>query len=229
MSDACERILASVRRSLLRATLPDAEPVGACRVPERGNAPARGDDLAGPFTTALGALTGHVHRAATSAEAVERVAAIFRAHQATTYISWDEDALGCPGVIDGLRSHGLRRVAYDVPSGIEARGRVMASLAAVPVGITGADAALADSGAIVLVSGPGRGRLVSLLPPLHVALVPVGRLRPGLDAVLAERLGLLDDGSNVVAIAGPSRTADIEMTLTHGVHGPKALHVVLIG
>jgi L-lactate dehydrogenase complex protein LldG len=78
----------------------------------------------------------------------------------------------------------------------------------------------------VLVSGPGRGRLASILPPLHVAIVSERRLRPSLAALLREEPRLLDEGSNVVVVAGPSRTADIEMTLTHGVHGPKHLHVI---
>jgi L-lactate dehydrogenase complex protein LldG len=52
-------------------------------------------------------------------------------------------------------------------------------------------------------------------------------LRPSLAALLREEPGLLDSGSNVVIVAGPSRTADIEMTLTHGVHGPKHVHVIL--
>jgi L-lactate dehydrogenase complex protein LldG len=52
-------------------------------------------------------------------------------------------------------------------------------------------------------------------------------LRPSLAALLREEPGLFDAGSNVVIVAGPSRTADIEMTLTHGVHGPKHVHVIL--
>jgi L-lactate dehydrogenase complex protein LldG len=98
----------------------------------------------------------------------------------------------------------------------------------VGIGLTGAHAALADSGAIVLVSGPGRGRLASLLPPAHVAIVSERRMWPSLPALVRAEPGLLDAGSNVVVVAGPSRTADIEMTLTHGVHGPKHVHVILM-
>jgi L-lactate dehydrogenase complex protein LldG len=105
----------------------------------------------------------------------------------------------------------------------------METLGAVVLGFTGADAALADSGAIVLVGGPGRSRLASLLPPIHVALLPVDRVLPDLATLFAGRPGLLDESSQVVCIAGPSRTADIEMTLSHGVHGPTHVHVVLIG
>ena len=68
---------------------------------------------------------------------------------------------------------------------------------------------------------------MSVLPPVHVAVVEERRLRPSLAALLHEEPGLLDSGSNVVIVAGPSRTADIEMTLTHGVHGPKHVHVIL--
>ncbi len=93
--------------------------------------------------------------------------------------------------------------------------------------MTGAHAAIAENGAVVLVSGPGRGRLASLLPPVHVAIVPERRLRPTFAALVREEPRLLDSGSNVVLIAGPSRTADIEMTLSHGVHGPRHIHVIL--
>ena len=116
-----------------------------------------------------------------------------------------------------------------MPSDGAARDRVMRMIAAPPLGVTGADAALADTGALVLVAGPGRGRLCSMLPPVHVALVPLERLVRDLGAFLESRPGLLDEASNVAVIAGPSRTADIEMTLTHGVHGPRHVHVVLMG
>jgi L-lactate dehydrogenase complex protein LldG len=105
----------------------------------------------------------------------------------------------------------------------------MERLGAITLGITGADAALADAGAIVVVAGPGRGRLVSVLPPVHVAIVSRQQLVANLGTLLQRRPGLLDEASNIVIIAGPSRTADIEMTLSHGVHGPKHVHVVLVG
>jgi len=109
----------------------------------------------------------------------------------------------------------------------ERRQQDVDALAGIGLGVTGAHAALAENGGIVLVSGPGRGRLASILPPLHVAIVSERRLRPSLAALLREEPRLLDEGSNVVVVAGPSRTADIEMTLTHGVHGPKHLHVIV--
>jgi L-lactate dehydrogenase complex protein LldG len=181
------------------------------------------------FTAALEGLKGHVRRVPTAADAAAAVLEIAEAHGATKCLSWDEDALCCPGVLAFLASRGVRRVRYEVHSDAVRRRQTMDALGGVGLGLTGADAALADTGALVLTAGPGRGRLVSLLPPVHVAIVPVDRLVPSLGALFAARPGLLDESSNVVAIAGPSRTADIEMTLTHGVHGPKRVYAVLVG
>ena len=225
MSEARDRILGSVRDSLVRAVLPDATPTLAS--PRQPRLPD--DTLAGRFTAALEGLKGHVHRVATSTEAAAAVLEIARQHDATTFLSWDEEALSCPGVLASLAGHGVRRIPYDVPTDTADRQRLMTRLGGVPLGLTGADAALADSGALVLTAGPGRGRLVSLLPPVHVAIVPITRLVSSLGVLIEDRPGLLDEASNVVAIAGPSRTADIEMTLTHGVHGPKHVHVVFVG
>jgi L-lactate dehydrogenase complex protein LldG len=229
MSDARGRILAAVRYSLVRAVLPDASahPVGRTTRPQ--GTPLDRDTLVAAFVAAVVALTGRVHRAASSAHAADIVADIARDAHATSFVSWDEHAIGCPGLHARLASQGLRRLTYDVPSDPAARLRVMEDLGAVVVGVTGADAALADSGAIVLVGGPGRSRLVSLLPPIHVAILTVDRVLPDLAALFTERPGLLDEASQVVCIAGPSRTADIEMTLSHGVHGPTHVHVVLVG
>jgi L-lactate dehydrogenase complex protein LldG len=229
MSDARTRILGTVRDSLLRAVLPDAtaalERPGAVR-------PAPWPDariMVDTFTSALEGLTGHVRRVATPADAAAAVFDIATEYGVAEYMSWDEAALGCPGIQAALASRGLRRVAYTVPAESVLRQQTMDALAGVGLGLTGADAALADTGALVLTAGPGRGRLASLLPPVHVAVVPVDRLVPSLGALFEARPGLLHKSSNVVVIAGPSRTADIEMTLTHGVHGPKHVYAVLVG
>jgi L-lactate dehydrogenase complex protein LldG len=99
------------------------------------------------------------------------------------------------------------------------------------IGVTGADYALADTGTVVLLSGREHHRLMSLLPPVHVCLLPTERILPNLTSLLDH----VSDKSYsrerpphaLTCITGPSRTADIEQTITTGVHGPKALHVLL--
>jgi L-lactate dehydrogenase complex protein LldG len=98
------------------------------------------------------------------------------------------------------------------------------------VGITAAAYGMADTGTLVVCSGPTGGRVESLLPPVHIALLPASRLVAGLPEVLAAlgRDRQFDRSSAVTFITGPSRTADIELTLTIGVHGPKQLFIVLV-
>jgi L-lactate dehydrogenase complex protein LldG len=226
MTSPRERILASIRDGLLKASLP-AEPTGETRRrPDSPAAPAA-REMAERFSAALTALSGHVHHAAGAEGVAGVIAGIARAHLAASFISWEDAHIGCPGLLAALSSHGLERVTYDVSSDPDRRAADVHALAGVGLGVTGAHAALADNGGLVLVSGPGRGRLASVLPPVHVAVVDERRLRPSLEALLREEPRLLDAGSNVVMVAGPSRTADIEMTLTHGVHGPKHVHVIL--
>jgi L-lactate dehydrogenase complex protein LldG len=100
------------------------------------------------------------------------------------------------------------------------------------VGVTGSDFALADSGTLVLLSSPGQGRSASLLPPVHVAILPASRILPDLPALLTTLprtpADALKRGSVVTLVTGTSKTADIELTLVRGVHGPGELHVILI-
>jgi L-lactate utilization protein LutC len=92
-------------------------------------------------------------------------------------------------------------------------------------GVTSADALLAETGSLVISSGPGRSRLPSLLPPVHIAVVPTGRLTTDLFTWLETRPKTW--AANTVLVSGPSKTGDIEQTLSVGVHGPKRLVVVL--
>lgn len=97
---------------------------------------------------------------------------------------------------------------------------------AVRVGITGALAGIADTGSLVLVGGEGRPLTASLLPDIHIAILRGSDLVPTLSDVLGSPE--ICTASAAVIITGPSRTGDIEMTLSIGVHGPKELHVFLI-
>ena len=101
------------------------------------------------------------------------------------------------------------------------------------VGLTGTDYALAETGSLVILPRRGLSRLVSLVPPVHIALVrPEEVLESMHDLFLLRRLEYYwqggEMGSNLTFITGPSRTADIEMTIVQGVHGPKAAHLVLV-
>ena len=102
------------------------------------------------------------------------------------------------------------------------------------IGITGADYAVAETGSVVVLPRRGLSRLVSLVPPVHVAVVRPQDVVESLDDIfLFRRLEYYrnggDMGSYLNFITGPSRTADIEMRLVVGVHGPKEVHLVLLG
>jgi len=94
-------------------------------------------------------------------------------------------------------------------------------LAACDLGITEADALLPETGTLVLHSSNEMPRAVSLLPRIHLAIVRPDILQADLHEVFNEA----NQRNYLLLITGPSRTADIELTVTLGVHGPKELHV----
>jgi L-lactate dehydrogenase complex protein LldG len=94
-------------------------------------------------------------------------------------------------------------------------------LAECDLGITEVDFALPETGTLGLLSSPAKPRVVSLLPRVHLAFVHPGALRPDLHEVFAEA----KNNNYLILITGPSRTSDIELTVTLGVHGPKFLYV----
>ena len=103
------------------------------------------------------------------------------------------------------------------------------SLAALAeLGVTGADRGIALSGTLVINSHPQRGRAISLLPPRHLTFIEASKLRDNLFEVLEELASLGIPPSAIEMISGPSRTSDIEMDLSIGVHGPIEVYVVVI-
>lgn len=101
----------------------------------------------------------------------------------------------------------------------------------VEIGITGVDVALAASGSLVLKSGQGQGRQVSLLPYTHIAILEKSKIVRDLETWLRNErtdLDALREISKINIISGPSRTADIAMTLVMGAHGPAQLHITVI-
>ncbi|MGQ0805195.1 MAG: LutC/YkgG family protein [Actinomycetota bacterium] len=100
-------------------------------------------------------------------------------------------------------------------------------LADAAVGITSASVAVAATGTVAVVSGPGAPRATSLLPPVHVCLLRTGDIVAEFtDAI--DRVGADALPSALIWVGGPSRTADLEMHQTLGVHGPKVVELVLV-
>ncbi len=105
-------------------------------------------------------------------------------------------------------------------------------LANADIGITGADFAIADTGTLVLLSGPEQPRLTSLLPPVHIAILEKENIVLDIHALFA-RLEKSHENYDelctcISLITGPSRTADIELNLTLGVHGPGKVVVIMV-
>jgi L-lactate dehydrogenase complex protein LldG len=208
-----EAILTKVRTALGRTAgqaIPDPPPV-------RLNVPVVDSERRiASMLHAVEALAGKTQRTATNADARAYVSAILDGKKAV--------ASNAPF----LRKCGIADLP-GVQSGFTDRAALRALCAAADAGITSADYALADTGTLVMLSSPAEARLISLLPPVHIAVVPKECVLSGLD----ELFGILplpaDQTSSMVLITGPSRTADIEQILVRGVHGPGEIHVVVVG
>jgi L-lactate dehydrogenase complex protein LldG len=101
------------------------------------------------------------------------------------------------------------------------------------IGITTADYCIADTATLVLRSRPGQPAAVSLVPSVHIAVVPFGRVLPdftGLYALLDRQLMSDPDAltHRMTLISGPSKTGDIELVMVQGAHGPRALYLVIV-
>lgn len=127
----------------------------------------------------------------------------------------------------GPVSEGLSRAGVEVlEPGEQAAWREACARA--DLGVTGALLGVASSGSILSAAGPASSRLASLLPPAHLTILPAERLVAGFEELFRALGGRLDEASSTVLITGPSRTADIEMVLVRGVHGPRHVHVLLV-
>jgi L-lactate dehydrogenase complex protein LldG len=228
-----EAMLNRIRASLETAMLPAASYELPARPPSlesSAGVPADPESLREAFITEAQSLSAQVSSPDDPTEAMDILSRIVQAKETEAALAWDEEHLPTPGVWKALTTHGVQILDATLPAAGDeaARAARLAELGRATVGITGALAGLADTGSLALPSGPGRGRLASLLPPVHIALLPAASLYPNMAAFLAAHPGVVRQASNLVFITGPSRTADIEQVLTLGVHGPRELHVVLI-
>lgn len=96
------------------------------------------------------------------------------------------------------------------------------------LGITGSDFGITQSATLVLMSNSRRGRSVSLLPPRHLTFLAASKIKDDLSEVMEELISLETPPAAIEFISGPSRTSDIEMDLSIGVHGPIEVFLVIM-
>lgn len=214
MSNSRQKILKDLREGLKRSLLPEAVAEGpSLEIP--GN--AGGLDR---FVSEFEKLSGKAFRVRTRQEAFDLVIKIFAERGWKQTLIWE--------IL--LDRNPLFRQLLDA-AGIEVRrGGEIRDLAKIAVGITGAQAALADSGTLVLQNIPGQPSFVSLLPEVHLVLLCADDIHPNLQKYLEGIEDLnnqVSASSNLVFITGPSRTGDIELILTLGVHGPGEVIVII--
>jgi L-lactate dehydrogenase complex protein LldG len=137
-------------------------------------------------------------------------------HNSKSCIVWETDLIKQLNIIEYLKSTNLRVI----------KSHHKKRLARADIGITEADYAIADSGTLVLLSNPKQPRLVSLIAPIHIAILDSERIVPNIFD-LFQIFTYKSEMSCIAFITGPSRTADIELNLTLGVHGPKEVHILI--
>jgi L-lactate dehydrogenase complex protein LldG len=156
---------------------------------------------------------------------------------------WTADAAGVPGAVAAfLRGlnlplavrHGddpqLTSLPWDRAGTLQVSrgpsdGRDLAA-------VSHAFAAVAETGTLVLTSGPDNPTTLNFLPDVHIVVVAARDVAADFETVTArlrERFGAGTMPRTVNLITGPSRSADIEQTLILGAHGPRRLHVIVVG
>ena len=187
------------------------------------------EDPPARFLEELEALGGHGVRVASMEEAREYVLSVVRERESKLLVRWDVEELETLGADEPLAEAGVEVVVWrDLEDFREVAGKA-------DVGLSTAEWAVAETGTLVLESGPGMGRSVTLLPPTYVAVVPVEKiLRTVPEAIEKYAEGGAAGGAeglpaNVCLHTGPSRSGDIEMSLFVGMHGPGDVHVILVG
>ena len=175
----------------------------------------------------------NVHRAPGVEEALGYIEGLARQLGVTRVVRSGQEVFGQLPVDAALANQGISitPVIHDETS---TREVLREEIRRADLGLTGTDYALAETGSLVILPRRGLSRLVSLYPPVHVAVVRPQEVLENLDDLfLLRRLEYYQHsgemGSYLNFITGPSRTADIEMTIVEGVHGPKQVHLILLG
>ena len=175
----------------------------------------------------------NVSRASKPQEAAGYIRELAASSGAKLVVRSDQQVLDSISLDSSLVQDGVQVTVMARASGLSPE-EIRQQESGADIGVTGADYAIAETGSVAVLPRRGLSRLVSLLPPIHVAVVRPREVVESLeDLFVLRRLAYYQEGSDMSSsmyfITGPSRTADIEQTLVIGVHGPKQAHLLLLG
>jgi L-lactate dehydrogenase complex protein LldG len=223
MNNSRQSMLQRIRQAVAEGNRAGGQPV----LPARGSVgyQGAGADLVQRFSEQLTAAGGQPHRVADAEAAADKVQDLVRCQAAQRILLSGGPVLPGVDLAKRLREQDLEVFVVDALEPARRRDTFFQA----DVGISGVAYALAETGTLVVASRPAEPRSVSLLPPVHIALVQRGQ-------ILADLFDLFADleadkpqlPSCLTLITGPSKTGDIELKLVTGVHGPGEMHVVLV-
>ena len=195
-----------------------------------------GEELVKKFAETLVEETGIVYRVKDNPEALEKLAQIAGEEGLKCVMASTDDVLSPLDLPAWGKKNGVQVMTPgDFADRDSFRDAVFDRAQA---GITWADFAVAESGTIGLIHNKDQARLVSLAPILHIAVVPVERIYPVYEPVIAKVFGGMQVGapaekspypSQFVFITGPSMTGDIQGVLFKGMHGPRRVIAIIVG
>ncbi len=173
-------------------------------------------DLAAQFAQAATAAKAEVRRVTDWETAVSELGRLLaEINVQTVVVNGDVAGADWPDRFPNVQWHLVGQTAGDL----------RAFCAAADAGLSSADAALAETGSVILSSGPAHSRMATLLPPIHIVLLPTSRLTSDIFTWTQARQDATP--ANITLVSGPSKTADIEQTMAVGVHGPKRFVVIM--
>lgn len=214
MSDARRQIMANIRRSLGRDELPESAQLelrSRISEPEQGIRPHFDQDLAERFVEKLEAVAGTVTRVPSLKQVPAAVQNYLDQYQINAKLVMSADST-------------LAQIDWPQDWQIEHRPASGGD----HVSVTGVFAGIAETGTLVLLSGPVHPTTLNFLPDDHIALIRADQIVSHLEDLWWLMRKHAHMPRTVNLITGPSRTADVEQTIQLGAHGPRRLHVVLV-
>ncbi len=151
-------------------------------------------------------------------------------HNTTNLLAWDFKHIPVQHLESAIKESGITIHYPEMHD--EFRRETIETIHEAQAGLTGVDTAIAATGTMVVSTGPGKGRIPTVLAPVHIVVMTVDQIVPRLEDWVAQQRahgldGLCEQRLKMCFISGPSKTRNIEMEMIPGVHGPGIVQVVV--